>query len=451
IRQAKRYDAEYFQPKFTEIIEKLNKYKNGCKYLEDLVSLIGHPSNPPLGLNNVKEKTFIITETHLGDYFPIGAAHVGKTNLYNLPVRAICGSSLTLIRLLPQLINPYYLLAFLNSSIGKSLTRRNLRGSVQQCIYSHDTKKVPIPMLDKSVQEQIATAIHEGEDSFNKSKNLLNVAKKAVEMAIEINEDIAVHREPKEALKPPAKTEQKSRKILEPKDYSTLRSLLKKQQGERITPYIFKLADSRPVETYLDQQRIEKPEPAGNKKIHTIQEEHPGVIISNDQQNQFSPVVTVIPLTSQITTIDKIYVKRKIASLTEKEMREIERKLHLTLALSCYQKESIKTGQKYIQPKNVSITNNLAVIDRILSKTRLELFSVIRAKQPTNIHELSKLLNRDYANVWRDCQVLASCKIIELKGQGKEIQPLALYDQIVIEFPLVNISKEKGNEVGLVV
>src|SRR4051812_13292446 len=73
--------------------------------------------------------------------------------------------------------------------------------------------------------------------------------------------------------------------------------------------------------------------------------------------------------------------------------------------------ETIKTGRKYIQPKNVSITNNLAVINRILSKTRLELFSVIREKQPNNIQELSQLLQRDYANVWRDCQVLASCKI----------------------------------------
>lgn len=45
--------------------------------------------------------------------------------------------------------------------------------------------------------------------------------------------------------------------VLEPKDYSTLRSLLKKQQGERITPYIFKLANPQPVEVYLSQQRIE--------------------------------------------------------------------------------------------------------------------------------------------------------------------------------------------------
>jgi predicted transcriptional regulator len=61
--------------------------------------------------------------------------------------------------------------------------------------------------------------------------------------------------------------------------------------------------------------------------------------------------------------------------------------------------EAIKTGKKYIQPKNVSITSDLTVINRILSKTRLELFSVLREKQPNNIHELAQLLHRDYSNV----------------------------------------------------
>ena len=114
---------------------------------------------------------------------------------------------------------------------------------------------------------------------------------------------------------------------------------------------------------------------------------------------------------------------------------------------------AVKTGQKHIQPKNVSITNNLAVINRILSKARLELFSMVREKQPNNIQELSQLLQRDYANVWRDCQVLASCRIIDLKkndqemqnitrGQmqsiaGNQIRPIALYDQIVIDFPML--------------
>src|SRR6185312_11034375 len=95
--------------------------------------------------------------------------------------------------------------------------------------------------------------------------------------------------------------------------------------------------------------------------------------------------------------------------------------------------ESIKTGKRHIQPKNVSITNNLAVINRILSKTRLKLFFMIKTNQPNNIQELAQLLQRDYANVWRDCQVLANCRIIKLEKTGQEIKPIALYDQIVID------------------
>ena len=226
IKQVERCDAEYFQPKFDEAVHRIKKSKNGYKYLEDLTSLIGHPSNPPCELRDIKEKTFIITEKHLSDHFPsdkfwndqessyatdefvrknqkylldksdivvysVGAAYVGKANLYNSPVRAICGSSLTLIRSIENLINPYYLLVFLNSSFGQLLTRRNLRGSVQQCIYPCDTKKVPIPMLEKSIQEQIEITVRKGEETFNKSLKLLKIAKKAVEIAVEVNEEEA--------------------------------------------------------------------------------------------------------------------------------------------------------------------------------------------------------------------------------------------------------------------
>jgi len=44
---------------------------------------------------------------------------------------------------------------------------------------------------------------------------------------------------------------------MEPKDYSTLRVLLKKQQGERITPYIFKINNPQPLEEYLSKQKID--------------------------------------------------------------------------------------------------------------------------------------------------------------------------------------------------
>ena len=46
------------------------------------------------------------------------------------------------------------------------------------------------------------------------------------------------------------------RSTMEPKNYSTIRSILKKEQGEKIAPYIFKLVVTKSLQTYLDKERI---------------------------------------------------------------------------------------------------------------------------------------------------------------------------------------------------
>ena len=46
------------------------------------------------------------------------------------------------------------------------------------------------------------------------------------------------------------------RSTMEPKDYSTIRSILKKEQGEKIAPYIFKINDTQTLEAYLRKERI---------------------------------------------------------------------------------------------------------------------------------------------------------------------------------------------------
>ena len=43
---------------------------------------------------------------------------------------------------------------------------------------------------------------------------------------------------------------------MEPKNYSTIRSILKKEQGEKIAPYIFKMNDTQTLQEYLDQEKI---------------------------------------------------------------------------------------------------------------------------------------------------------------------------------------------------
>jgi hypothetical protein len=43
---------------------------------------------------------------------------------------------------------------------------------------------------------------------------------------------------------------------MEPKNYSTIRSILKKAQGEKIAPYVFKMNDTKILGEYLDQEKI---------------------------------------------------------------------------------------------------------------------------------------------------------------------------------------------------
>ena len=43
---------------------------------------------------------------------------------------------------------------------------------------------------------------------------------------------------------------------MEPKNYSTIRSILKKAQGEKFAPYVFKINDTQTLQEYLDQEKI---------------------------------------------------------------------------------------------------------------------------------------------------------------------------------------------------
>ena len=46
------------------------------------------------------------------------------------------------------------------------------------------------------------------------------------------------------------------RSTMEPKNYSTIRSVLKKEQGEKIAPYVFKINDTQTLEAYLRKEKI---------------------------------------------------------------------------------------------------------------------------------------------------------------------------------------------------
>lgn len=100
-------------------------------------------------------------------------------------------------------------------------------------------------------------------------------------------------------------------------------------------------------------------------------------------------------------------------------------------------------GKKHLQPKNVIVCHDLTTIYSTITKNRLDILTFLVAKQPENIYQLAQLLKRSYSHVWNDCQVLSSLGIIELKKVGEEkkegIKPIALYEEIIFNFPVKEI------------
>jgi len=95
-----------------------------------------------------------------------------------------------------------------------------------------------------------------------------------------------------------------------------------------------------------------------DSKGREIKDIHPALVVSNDRQNNASPLIVIIPITSlkegdkvfsfqvpitlekksvilvdQIRTLDRDKFKDKITEAQEKLMEEVERKIHFVLAL----------------------------------------------------------------------------------------------------------------------
>lgn len=95
-----------------------------------------------------------------------------------------------------------------------------------------------------------------------------------------------------------------------------------------------------------------------DKKGHELKELHPCLVVSNDKQNIFSPLIIAMPITSlkpgdkafpfqvlislkkpsvilvdQIQTIDREKFRGKIGKLSSELMEEVEKKIHLVLDL----------------------------------------------------------------------------------------------------------------------
>ena len=116
--------------------------------------------------------------------------------------------------------------------------------------------------------------------------------------------------------------------------------------------------------------------------------------------------------------------------------------------------EAVDTGKKHIQPKNLMVVDSIETAYKVMTEPRMEIFYAITEKKPTNISQLACLLNKDYSNVWKDCQVLANIGIIKLKKENKEaksvqIKPIPCYERIIFDFPSKEAFVQRLSSVSL--
>lgn len=214
--QANRFDAEYFQPMYEEVLGRIDKINN-CKladlvvnystgypyqsenYVEEGVSLI-RISNIKKGKLDLSNVAYLSNEyaniskkdqARKGDILISMSGTIGNSALIEDEIEMCCVNQ-RILAITTQNIDKQYLMLFLNSIAGELQINRIGAGGVQINISARDVLNLQIPLLPLQTQQQISQKVVESKENDKTSKTLLETAKKAVEMAIEENEELAM-------------------------------------------------------------------------------------------------------------------------------------------------------------------------------------------------------------------------------------------------------------------
>jgi len=207
--RADRIDADYFQPKYMQLLSRINKHN--LKHLEELVSMkkgfepgseayqdegklfIRVSSLSKNGIES-KDQKYLSDELYqklnsdfepkVGEILLTKDATPGIAYVLKEPVEGIISGGI--LRLKPKVdIESEYLSLCINSLIGKMQAERDSGGSVIVHWKPEQIKKILIPVLPKSTQGKIADLVRKSHEARKKSKELLEEAKRKVEELIE--------------------------------------------------------------------------------------------------------------------------------------------------------------------------------------------------------------------------------------------------------------------------
>mgnify|MGYP001134071068 CR=1 FL=1 len=215
--QAERIDAEYYQPKYEEIVKAIKSYSGGWDTLGNLVIVkkcveVGsgeyiNEGIPFVRVSNlssfeiteekyISEKLYQEIKQHQpkkGEILFSKDATPGIAYYLNeTPQKMIPSGGILRLKNKSDKINNEYLTLVLNSILTKEQVNRDVGGSVILHWRPDQVKRTAIPILPEEKQTQIQQKVTESFNLRKQSKHLLEYAKRAVEMAIEQDEETAM-------------------------------------------------------------------------------------------------------------------------------------------------------------------------------------------------------------------------------------------------------------------
>lgn len=214
-----RLDAEYYQPKYDILFDELKKFS--CKrlggpngivnikksiepgseaYTEDGIPFVRVSDISKFGISepDIKLRSDIIPNPEV--LFPPkdtillskdGSVGIAYKVEATMPI--ITSGALLHLKVRDKTeVLPDYLTLVLNSPVVQLQAERDSNGAIIRRWKPSEIENVIIPILDMDTQKEIAAKVQEAFTLRKQSKQLLEYAKQAVEMAIEQGEDVAL-------------------------------------------------------------------------------------------------------------------------------------------------------------------------------------------------------------------------------------------------------------------
>ena len=213
-QHAERIDAGYFQPKYDEIVDAITNYSGSWDTLKNQVRIKDTNFNPDAeteykyielaNIGNSGEITGCMVEH--GEDLPTRARR--KVAAGDVIVSSIEGSleSIALITeeydnalcstgfhvVHSDVLNSKVLLVLLKSIVGQLQLKKGCSGTILTAINKEEFSKIAIPKIKADKQAEIEQKVDESFNLRKQSKDLLEHAKRAVEIAIEQDEQAAI-------------------------------------------------------------------------------------------------------------------------------------------------------------------------------------------------------------------------------------------------------------------